>query len=283
MLLAINASLIWEVITVWKYICGGYVLEIFCSNSTRAHQSKFILSHSIRGAYISEEKDELESLDEASRWNAHRSDIYTDPCPIKSRSHRLRLNWLRKCRQIYNEARHIPYSHNMFSFYLPLALKQFINFLNSYGNDYKMLVRRLRIHMHECFGSESFAPPAQHEWQEATRAVVSNLKNVSYVGMMLYQKLDFGMPLYPNLEPFDTGMLARDRSFQTILSLRRLHLQGFTFVIANPSIDYASPPQQRHDWGWGLEVKNIWTRHVKDIFLRRAEMPAKQSKNTKHR
>lgn len=57
----------------------------------------------------------------------------------------MNINLLHTCRQIYNEARLIPYSTNTFSFNTPRNLRALIHLLNQRKVNVNQVIRSLRI------------------------------------------------------------------------------------------------------------------------------------------
>ena len=78
-----------------------------------------------------EEAEESFMFEDNSAWNAPDTKFRHQECRKMVNHHhvnpsRLRADWLRACRQIYDEGKHIVYAMNTFSFSSPITLSRFV-------------------------------------------------------------------------------------------------------------------------------------------------------------
>ena len=86
----------------------------------------------------------------------------------RNRSSKYRINLLHTCRQIYNEARFLPYSTNTFCFNTSRNLRAFIHLLNQGGVNVNEAVRSLRIDL-------AHVSHDVHGWTQAYKAVAQRM------------------------------------------------------------------------------------------------------------
>ena len=89
-------------------------------------------------------------------------------------SHSVKINLLQTCRQIYNEARFIPYSTNTFSFETPRNLRAFIHLLTQRSLDVNQAIRSIRIDL-------VYKNYDLHTWEQAFKAVTQHMTSLERV------------------------------------------------------------------------------------------------------
>lgn len=98
--------------------------------------------------------------------------------------HKMNINLLHTCRQIYNEARLIPYSTNTFSFNTPRNLRAFIRLLNQRKANVNQVIRSLRIDL-------AYMNHDLHGWTQAFKAITRHMTLLERVFVSVDQQSDW--------------------------------------------------------------------------------------------
>ena len=137
---------------------------------------------------------------------------------------RMNINLLHTCRQIYDEARFIPYSTNTLSFNTPRNLRAFIHLLNRRSVNLNQAIRSLHIDL-------AYDNSDDHAWTQALKAVVQHMTLLDRVYVNVDQQTSWPrinvyghshMCMQPLLNYFDILGKLSTRSIEIILSDRHL-------------------------------------------------------------
>lgn len=116
---------------------------------------------------------------ELRHWNCNHSDHRDSSFA----PHKMNINLLHTCRQIYNEARLIPYSTNTFSFDAPRNLRAFIHLLNQRKVNVNQVIRSLRIDL-------AYMDHDLHGWTQAFKAITRHMTLLERVFVSVDQRSD---------------------------------------------------------------------------------------------
>lgn len=262
---------------IYKYTFGGQLVHIVQNPDEGA--AKF--RNTICRAPISEEEAQ-EKFDSESthHWYAPANEGRHGCCDLKDieaiidgtpekKPEILSLSLLRCCRQIYNEAHHVPYSANTFSCATPDTLQSFILSLAQGNHENHLAVRSLFIEM-------VFKGTIHHNvWRKALGTCAKYLKNLQNVNISFEWNCCPWM--WGARSPADFER--KGRGWQSplmsdILMLKKLPLKFATFVISDEEIGHCL--KRMSQWWitdeaanrWTLAEKQEWARYVKEIILK---------------
>ncbi|CAD6579065.1 MAG: hypothetical protein ASARMPRED_008943 [Alectoria sarmentosa] len=261
---------------IYKYTFGGRLVHIVQNPDERA--AKF--RNTICRAPISEEEAQENFDSECSnRWYAPANEGRHDCCERdieamingkpKKKPESLSLSLLRCCRQIYNEAHHVPYSANTFSCATQDTLQSFILSLAQGNHENHLAVRSLFIEM-------VFRGTIHHNiWRKALGTCARYLKNLQKVNISFEWKSWIWM--WGARSPADYERKCpgwQSPLMSDILVLKKLPLKFATFVISDGEIGVGSGrtpfrwPNEEAANRWTLAEKQEWARYVKEIILK---------------
>ena len=176
----------------------------------------------------------------------HKSSTYTPD--------RMNINLLHTCRQIYDEARFIPYSINTFSFNTPRNLRAFIHLLNRRSVNLNQAIRSLHIDL-------AYNNYDGHAWYQTLEAVVQHMTLLDRVYVNVDQRTTWPsingvgyISMQPLLDCFDVLGKASTRSIEIIVSDRHLSRKYGRW-----------DPATREQWAkirWTMEVKRKWVEKI---------------------
>ena len=185
------------------------------------------------------------------------------PSKDKSSSYfpdRMNINLLHTCRQIYNEARFIPYSTNTFSFDTPRNLRAFIHLLTRRSVNVNQAIRSLHINL-------AYDNSDLHAWTQAFKAVVQH--------MTLLEKVYVNLDLWPTWPTFSVDR-DRDIAMQPVLNcfaiLGKTSIPSIEIIVSDKHLSSkyggsaALDPATQAQWAeirWSLEEKRKWVEKVK--------------------
>ena len=188
------------------------------------------------------------------------------PSKDKSSSYspdRMNINLLHTCRQIYNEARFIPYSTNTFSFDTPRNLRAFIHLLTQKGANLNQAIRILHINVATTYGNTDL-----RAWTQALKAVVQH--------MTLLEKVYVNLDQWPT---WPTISVDRERyidAMQPVLNclaiLGKTSTPSIEIIVSDQHLSNkfggsaALDPGTQAMWAeirWTLEEKRKWVEKVK--------------------
>ena len=200
--------------------------------------------------------------------------------PQPRRPTSLNLSFLRSCRQIYDEARQIPYSTNTFSFDSAYVLDAFITALVRKGNQGShnhLAIRSLHLRI------------AENEWRRLDWGVrlTSRFTGLQHVGISLEYTDNWGlMPGCPHTpteyekdlrermadpEWSDKAVRYREPLLFNIFKLCELRLESATVVVSDFIAERATYNRVEFDQKsrWTIAEKQERARYFKDVMLRR--------------
>ena len=188
----------------------------------------------------------------------------------KQRPEILNLSALRGCRQMYNEAHHIPYSANTFACADASSLQSFILSLSTGGHKNHLAVRSLFLDM-----VLSTVPNENACWRKALNTCVSKCKNVRNVNISLGMQCWYWMQGARSPAAFE----AKGPNWQTpfmsdIFVLKKLPLKNATCVIGDADMNRGANLITRlltfmdAPTRWTLEEKREWARYIREIILK---------------
>ena len=250
---------------IYELVCGGQLLHIdFCRGTD--HELKFC--HKVCRTAISEETaDHLFHTKTALPQSV--KDRH-DPCCIK-RPNPTTIDpaFLATCRHVYNEARHILYTTNTFSFDDPTTLHHFTRYLEFSGSGHHLEVRRVHLSMTaDFFGNE-------RSWKATIKqSLVPCFPKVQRVFLDLVQYYHGGVRGCRTPAEFEARQLSGSYFMSALLELRKLPLTRATFVIrdleAVGGTDSGVVPRPR----WTVAEKQVWARYIKDFILQTEDQRA---------
>ncbi len=186
--------------------------------------------------------------------------------PGEERPQVLRLDGLRCCRQIYNEAHHIPYATNTLSCADPETLQSFIMSLAQGKAENHLAVRSFFIEM-----VFRMREPHQKLWTKVLCTFAKFLKNVQKVNICF----DWGDSHYfvgpSSPAEFEARGAKRYSPISDILVLKKMSLKSATVVVSHSTLceimkasNFTFPWRSR----WTLAEEQEWARYVKEVILK---------------
>ena len=254
---------------IYKFTFGGNLIHVIQNPEKGAAKFKSTICH----ATISEEEAQKNFDDESThKWYVPANDGRHERCRFqngttfresKEMPQTLSLRPLRCCRQIYNEAHHVPYSTNTFSCADPITLGTFFKSLAQGNNHNHLAVRSLFIEMVYSRGEDD---PV---WMKALASCARQLKKLQNVSISIeWHNLGFYLgPRFSILE--GRGLRGDDGVISDVLMLRKLPLKTATMVISDQWADnrwmLTNVLEVTHRWT--LEEKKKWAHYVREVLL----------------
>ena len=259
---------------IYELIFGGNIIHI--NQNPNKGGAKF--KSTICRAAISEEEAQKNFDDETNHeWFVPANEDRHSCCRYRKgttsgdenqRPQLPRLDALRCCRQMYNEAHHVPYSANTFSCADPRTLQNFIHSLARGDYDNHLAVRSLIIEV--VYSCASSCETSNHSnWRKTLSTCAKHLKNLNRVNISLEWKCWSLGDVMREVEA--KGINWRVPWISGILVLKKLPLKSATLVISDAKVyeafhRFLSPsenPIRRT-----LQEKQEWARYVKEIILK---------------
>ena len=182
----------------------------------------------------------------------------TTPAPS-----RMDINLLHACRQIYNEARFMPYSFNTFSFDSPRNLRAFVHLLIRRGVNVNEAIRSLHIDLlhvnHDL-----------HGWFQAFNAVTQHMTLLEKVFINVDQK-----PYWSISDDDDQKILAMKPVMICLAILRNTPIKSAAIVVSDRFLARSSATSLSRlsnfdiECRWCLWVKKLWADAIKEGILGR--------------
>ncbi|CAD6579068.1 MAG: hypothetical protein ASARMPRED_008944 [Alectoria sarmentosa] len=251
---------------IYELVCGGQFLHV--NHCWTENELRF--TYDICHAQLSEQAaEELFHAETTAKWFVSAVEPRHSEC-YNSKEHlgNLSTDFLRTCRQVYTEARHIPYATNTFSFIKTRTLEYFTNYLKNSGHGHHLEIRRVHLDVvAQDFQDERF-------WKLAIAdCLVPRLPAVHRLSINLDQWYEAGVVGCRTPAEFKARHLSGNYLMSALLELRKLPLNRATFVISDAKIlsrmcadrYLARAPFIR----WTLAEKQIWARYVKDYILQK--------------
>lgn len=262
---------------IYKYTFGCNLLHIIQDPDGGAAKFK----NTICCASISEEEaQENFQCENTNEWYAPANEGRHECCRFrKSTAVRdgeeapkvLSLSPLRCCRQIYNEAHHIPYSTNTFSCADPETLRSFAIWLARGRTDGNHLaIRSLFLEM--------IYAESHHEdsWKTAVATCAKQLRALQDVSISIDCRsfyIFYRPMLFSNL--VKDGTRFKKNVILTVLALKKLPLKTATMVIGDQAAERMKDSLLRSRMWTDSQVKYRWTldekreraRYVREVLL----------------
>ena len=281
---------------IYNLVFGRQFIHIF--GSTRSQHScaaTSALSHHICRATLTEFEaqdaqdcadPDAQTIDQNTRmtinhaWSISINQNRHDDCYLRDyndffgRRHQISLSLLRACRQIYFEAKNVPYTHNTFLFHLPFILERFIKQRMQYQHHH--LIRSIFIDMgldHE---------ELQDYWTKIiNKCVLQKLKYLRCLHVGFEQNF---CDCWIRDCTFDTA--GSNKLYQTVCNMGRLRLDRATVVISDgrwredfwdtDDLESAEDPYR-----WTLAKKQEFSRDMRKALLSKEKMVKKAAKAAK--
>lgn len=180
---------------------------------------------------------------------------------------------LTSCRQIYNEARHIPYTTNTFSFGGPNSLTEFITYLENSGFGHHLNTRSVRLDVCER------VLDTERSWARAIKHHLSlRLPKVHQISIYLHRWYPKNIAGCRTPAEFEARQFSRDCLMSALLELRKLAPLRATCTFGSFK-RYVS-----REAGSGLPQhsgthaeKKVWARYITNAILRKNNQFASSS------
>ena len=253
---------------IYKYSFGGHLIHIIQNPEKGGPKFK----NTICRALISEEEAQENFEAETTHpWYAPVNEGRHNLCrfqkkgrsPVEEgRPEVFNLSALRCCRQMYNEAHHIPYSKNTFSCDDPETLRNFVVSLAQGNHGNHLAVRSLFLEM------EVNVLLYGNEWRTAVFTCTKHLKALQNISM----SMEWG----PWYEPIiskgradwdEQQKRGRYSVINTVLALKKLPLKTVTIVASDLR---GEEEYTIHAWLSSrvtLDTKKEWTRYLREKLL----------------
>ena len=182
-------------------------------------------------------------------------------------SQMLGLSALRCCRQMYNEAHHVPYSANTFSCANPPTLQSFILSLTQGSHNNHLAIRSFFFTMTY---EDLVETPAY--WRKALNTCVNKCKNLQNVNLSLECVWWDWLWQEGALADFEAkGSYGKTFLLSFLNPLKKLPLKSVTFVFSDARaypVDIPETGLEDEDGTrWTLKEKQEWARYVKELIL----------------
>lgn len=155
---------------IYELVLGGNMLHIQRHGKYRTRGGFQPFTHQICYSQNSEEDAQHHfDVEDGSTLCVEGIELRHSLCPSihKDRTSKMNISLLHTCRQVYNEARFVPYSTNTFSFNTPRILRAFIHSLNRCGVNVNSAFRSLDVEL------------TRHDdilaWTQAFKAVTTHM------------------------------------------------------------------------------------------------------------
>ena len=173
---------------------------------------------------------------------------------------RMNTNVLHTCRQVYNEARFIPYSTNTFSFATPRNLRAFIHYLTRRSVNVNQAIRSLHIDL-------AYDNSDLHAWTQAFKAVVQHMTLLEKVYINLDQR-----STWPSINVDGDRHVFMHRLLNCFAILGKTSTQSIEIIVSDRDLSskfgrlIAWNPATQAQWAairWTVEEKREWVEKVK--------------------
>lgn len=255
---------------IWELILGGQFIHIRRNSWSNGMSSKINIKGQLCHAEISEDEAQQrfdsEDLELCCSTNAEERHILCDEAFFDYPARLFRVDLLQSCRQIYNEAQHIPYTSNTFSFNEPDCMRKFLCFLGASGNSHNLRVRKLHLALSNPYmGLDS-------KWHTVIRLAVKQLKHLQQINLDLQvsRSLLVVFNRWLNGTASEQEVVSQRTITSAIGELQKLPLQRVTCVIDDTwDTKLRDSGFLYHARGcWSLADKKKYASFVKDYLLR---------------
>lgn len=253
---------------IYELVCGGQFLHVWGCWKDK----KFEIHHDICRAVLSETTvEDLFYAGSSAQWSASAIEARHDGCTTtRGQFEKISTSFLSTCHQVYNEAWHVPYTTNTFSFRSCRTLDEFTNYLTKSESGHHLEIRRVHVDIVGC----SFA---EAQWWNSTitRSLIPRLPEVHQISINLNWWYLAGVirPWTPaEFEAHSTSGGHRYHLMSALLELRRLPLKRTTFTISNSRGFNERQPltdAEGRQSCWTFAEIQAWARYVKDSILRK--------------
>ena len=176
---------------------------------------------------------------------------------------RMDINLLHACRQIYNEARFIPYSTNMFSFDTSRILRAFVHLLVQRGVNVNSAIRSLHI-------DSNTASHDLRGWTQAFNAVTQHMTLLETI----YLNVD--QPVAPLRWNIGAGAENIEKSLKPVADclavLGKTPAKSISIIVSDrfransSSMDFMWAPTPWILQPWTVKEKRLWAEQVKLVL-----------------
>lgn len=220
-------------------------------------------THQICCSQISEEEAHHQFVSEdGSSMYVKGIELRHSSCPSYKRKGsvaplRMNVSLLRACRQIYNEARFIPYSSNIFSFNTPRNLRAFIHYLVRRGVDVNKAFRSLHVDLID-------VQFTLHGWTQAFNAVTQHMTRLETIYINVDQQ-----PNWSTSANAEQKKKAMKPVLDCLAVLGRTPAKSMTIIVGDHFLSRASDatlmsaPSHWITDRWTVEEKRLWVADVK--------------------
>ena len=256
---------------IYEFVLGGNLLHITrdrlrfnrrVPHSTKGAIKEQRFSHQICCSQISEEEAHRQFISEdGSSLYVKSIELRHSSCPSYKRKGsvvplRMNISLLRACRQIYSEARFIPYSTNTFSFDTPGILRAFIHYLNRRGVDVNEAFRSLHLDL-------SDFQFTLHGWTRAFKAVIQHMTLLETIYINVDQH-----PLWATSHDAEQKERDMEPLLDCLAILGRIPAKSTTIVVSDQHLSknqerLVSAPSSFITHRWTMEEKRMWVAEVK--------------------
>jgi hypothetical protein len=184
---------------------------------------------------------------------------------------RMKLSLLRVCRQIYQEAKLIPYASNAFSFGVNWAFQEFVPSLGL-AQRHAITTIHLRVVIN---GINARDAQAIHNWDLGGIPVhhILPLTSLRALHVHIYQRNWF-RPHYQDKSW--KGMRVLENRLAGLFAFRRLSLELVTVVVTDEGSDFLTQ-REAADWRaeqWSPEERKEWAESIRKRLLEQKGEPA---------
>ncbi|KAK3171946.1 hypothetical protein OEA41_004030 [Lepraria neglecta] len=253
---------------IYELVFGGRVVHI----SQDQHHDILRWDNRICYPKMTEEKaQEIFNNQKPNRWCGRDWPKRHETChcrPFKIAPRSVRTTLLRTCRQLYNEAKYIPYSTNTFGFRSPEVLHNFISLTLLHGTDHALAIRSIMIepqrvrHQRDC------------EWEEPLALTRRHFTNIE----KLHVNFEQDRAKFEDIileKPWLGGNIAAHSQYKkmkaAVLQLDKLPIKHVTVIVddwrAYERLEMDAHFMLEKGWRWTLAEKQEWARDVKEKLL----------------
>ena len=251
---------------IYKYTFGDNLIHIIQNPDEGAAKFKNTIC---RALITEEEAQENFEREDTHQWYAPANEGRHDCCRYqkgaafrdgKQRPEVLGLGLLRCCRQIYNEAHHVPYSTNTFSFADPETLQSFSIWLAQGSDGNHLATRSLFLEME--YGG--YHPGKS--WDKAVAACAKQLKSLQHVSISIE------LPFY-FVKVYGHGYNRPGSSLKNIIipaihALKKLSLKTVAVVVSDQKAEdhFSRMASLEANHRCTLDEKKEMARYVKEVL-----------------
>ena len=256
-------------IQIYEHVCGGRSIHIDKTKGRLSHQLCAAWTSEVRAQTIFDASQEkwfaFETADRHMGCRSHTK--WLQDCALcrpyckylGSQSGTLETNMLRCCRQMYQEAKFVPYYANIFSFASAMSLYRFCQ---QTPEPYKTTIRSLHVNLIVFVGG----PRTRSDWELAFKTVATTLTGL--------KRLHISMELCPGKEnlPYEEPMPVEESYILNhVLLLGKLDLNLVTIVLSDSHFThewYETQIKEREARErWTLAQKQEWSRYLRKALL----------------